>query len=70
MLGFPGAASVKEIACQYRRHKSLRFDPCIGKIPWRRTWQPTLVFLLGESHRSLEQPGRLWSIGSERVRHI
>ena len=22
-----------------------------GKIPWRRTWQPTLVFLPGESHR-------------------
>ena len=22
----------------------------VGKIPWRRTWQPTLVFLPGESH--------------------
>ena len=21
-----------------------------GKIPWRRAWQPTPVFLLGESH--------------------
>ena len=27
-----------------------RFDPCIGKIPWRRKWQPTPVFLPGESH--------------------
>ena len=27
------------------------FDPWIGKIPWRRAWQPTLVFLPGESHR-------------------
>jgi len=26
------------------------FDPCGGKIPWRRAWQPTLVFLPGESH--------------------
>ena len=26
------------------------FDPWVGKIPWRRAWQPTLVFLLGESH--------------------
>ena len=28
----------------------------VGKIPWRRTWQPTPVFLPGESHgqRSLE----------------
>ena len=31
-------------------------DPWIGKIPWKRAWQPTLVFSLGESHgqRSLE----------------
>ena len=27
-----------------------RFDPQAGKIPWRRAWQPTLVFLPGESH--------------------
>ena len=26
------------------------FDPCVGKIPWRRKWQPTPVFLPGESH--------------------
>ena len=25
-------------------------DPWIGKIPWRRKWQPTLVFLPGKSH--------------------
>ena len=22
----------------------------VGKIPWRRAWQPSLVMLLGESH--------------------
>ena len=27
-----------------------RFDPWVGKIPWRRNWQPTAVFLPGESH--------------------
>ena len=27
-----------------------RFDPWIGKIPWRRKWQPIPVLLLGESH--------------------
>ena len=27
------------------------FDSWVGKIPWRRKWQPTLVFLPGESHR-------------------
>jgi len=26
------------------------FDPWIRKIPWRRSWQPTLIFLPGESH--------------------
>ena len=35
------------------------FDPWVGKIPWRRTWQPTPVFLPGESHgqRSLARYG-------------
>ena len=27
-----------------------RFDPWVGKIPQRRAWQPTSVFLPGESH--------------------
>ena len=27
-----------------------RFDSWIGKFPWRRAWQPTPVFLPGESH--------------------
>ena len=27
-----------------------RFNPWVGKIPWRREWQPTPVFLPGESH--------------------
>ena len=26
-----------------------RFIPCVGKIPWRRAWRPTPVFLPGES---------------------
>ena len=30
-----------------RRHE---FDLCVGKIPWRRKWQPTPVFLPGEFH--------------------
>ena len=39
----------KESACQCRRHKRCRFDPWVGKIPWRRKWQPTPVFLPGKS---------------------
>ena len=26
------------------------FDPWDRKLPWRRKWQPTPVFLPGESH--------------------
>ena len=37
--------SGKESTCQCRRH---RFDPWVGKISWRRKWQPTPVFLPGE----------------------
>ena len=50
VLGFPGGASGKEPACQCRRHKRCGFNPCVGKIPWRRKWKPTPVFLPGESH--------------------
>jgi len=44
------------------------FDPWFGKMPWRRAWQPTPVFLPGESPWT-EEPGRLQSMGSQRVRH-
>ena len=30
--------------------KRFRFNPWVGKIPWRRAWQPTPVFLPGEFH--------------------
>ena len=49
-LLFPGGASGKEPACQCRRGKGRRFNPWEGEIPWSRKWQPTPVFLLGESH--------------------
>ena len=38
------------ICLQYRRHRRWRFDPWAGKIPWRRKWQPSPVFLLEKSH--------------------
>ena len=44
------------------------FDPWVGKIAWRRAWQPTPVFLLGESPWT-EEPGGLQSMGSQRVGH-
>ena len=51
-MSFPGGASGKEPACQCERHKmhEFEFDPRVGKIPWKRAWKPTPVFLPGESH--------------------
>ena len=45
-----GGAGGKELACQCRRHKRRGFSLWVGKIPWRRAWQPTPVVLPGESH--------------------
>ena len=49
----PGASQVaqccKESACPCRRHRRCRFNPWIGKMPWRRKWQPIPVFFPGEA---------------------
>ena len=44
------------------------WETWVGKIPWRRAWQPTPVFLSGESPWT-EEPGGLQSIGLQRVGH-
>ena len=49
-LSFPDGTSGKEPTCQCRRCKREKFDPWVRMILWRRAWQPTLVFLHGESH--------------------
>ena len=49
-MGFPGGPSGKEPACQCRRCKRCRFDPWVWKMPWRRAWKSTPVFLPGEPH--------------------
>ena len=50
LRGFTCGASGKESACHCRRHKRRGFNSWVGKIPWRRAWQPTPIFLLGEFH--------------------
>ena len=42
--------SGKECACQWRRCRRHRFNPWVRKIPWRRKWPPTPVFLPGKFH--------------------
>ena len=44
LWGLPQWLSGKEFACQCRRHRC-GFHPWVGKIPWKRKWQPALAFL-------------------------
>ena len=47
VLRLPWWLSGKEFTCQCRR---CGLDPWVGKVPWRRKWQPTPVFLPGKPH--------------------
>jgi len=83
VLGLPGSSTGKESTCDagdpgstwvrkipWRRDRLCErpgFDPWGGKIPWRRALQSTPIFLPGESPW-IEGPGRLQSMGSQRVR--
>ena len=49
-MGFPGGTTGEEPTCQHRRHKTCGIDSWVRKIPWRKAWQPTPVFLPGKSH--------------------
>ena len=46
LKGFPGGANGKEPSA----NAGDRLHPWVGKVPWRRAWQPTPVFLSRESH--------------------
>ena len=60
--GFPDNTSGTEPAWQCSRCRRCGFDPWVGKIPWRRAWQPTPVFLHGKSHGQRSLAGySLWS---------
>ena len=67
-VGFPSGTSDKESTCQCRRHKKLGFDPWIRKIPWRRA-MVAHSSILAQRIPWTEEPDRLHSIGSQRVRH-
>ena len=45
--GFPGGSDGKESVCNAR---DPGFNPWVGKIPWRREWLPTPIFLPGGFH--------------------
>ena len=51
----------KTVAQRVKNPHAMR-ETWVGKIPWKRTWQPSPVFLPGESPWT-EEPGGLWSKG-------
>ena len=63
ILGLPWWLGSKEFTCQCRTQG---FNPWIGKIPWRRKWQPTPVFLSGKSHGQRSLAG--YSLWGPRIR--
>ena len=57
----PGGSDGKKICLQYRRCRGHEFSSWVGKIPWRREWLPTPVFLPGEFHGQMNLVGfSLW----------
>ena len=70
--GFPGSKRPSSLVAQMVKNPPQRgrseYAPWVGKIPWRRAWPPTPIFLPGESPWA-EEPDGLQSMGSQRVRH-
>ena len=62
--GLPSGSTVKYPPAMQEPQET-GFNPCVGKIPWRRKWLPSPVFFSGKSHglRSLV------AIGSQTVVH-
>ena len=63
-IKFPGGSDSKESVCNAG---DLGFNPWFGKMPWRREWQPTPIFLPGEFHGQRSLVG--YSPRDRRVRH-
>ena len=62
-----GGTVGQESTCQCRSHKRYGFDPWVRKIPWRRRWQPTPLFLPGKFHGQRSLLG--YSPWGHRVKH-
>ena len=72
LTGIPKWLSGKEPACQCRRHRRCGFHPWVGKIPWRRKWQPPPVLLDGGAWQATEcavAKGQTWLSNWGRTRH-
>ena len=66
--GTPDGSSGKEHTCQCKRYRRCSFDPWVGKIPLEKA-MAIHFSILAWGIPWTEEPGRLQSIGSQRVRH-
>ena len=57
MIWLPRWALVVKNLCANAGDMRHGFDPWVGKILWRRKWQPTPVFLPGKSHGQRSMAG-------------
>ena len=55
--GFPGSSDSKEFACNVGK---AGFKPWVRKIPWKKEWLPTPIFLPGEFHGQRSLVGYDW----------
>ena len=62
------ASTVASLVAQMIKNPPAMWETWVGTIAWRRPWEPTSVFLPGESPWT-EEPDGLQSMGSQRVRH-
>ena len=67
-VAFPGGIVVKNLPVNAGDTRDARSVPGLGRFLWRKAWQPIPVFLPGESPWT-QEPGGLWSMGSQRVGH-
>ena len=73
---FPSGSGSKESAFQCRRLKRHEFHPLFGKIPWRKAWEPTPVFLPRKSYgqrswwATVHRMGKSWTQLKQLSTHI
>ena len=67
LLGFPLCANGR-VCWPMQETQGLGFDPCIGKISWRRKRLPSAVFLPGESHRQRSSWATFRRVAKTRTR--
>ena len=62
------ALVVKNLPANAGDVRRCRFDPWVRKIPWRRAWHPTPVFLHGESHGQRSLGAIVHGVAKSRTR--